>query len=136
MQELGLQNELIQYHCIVHQRNLIGKGLGYKQIMCDIVNAVNFIRSCGLNHRQFKAFLDEIKSEYGDTVYYSEVCWLSKSKVLQRLLSLLEEIKVFLIEREQPVSHSEDESWICDLAFLTDICGHMTDLNSKLQGKC
>jgi hypothetical protein len=32
MQELGLQNELINYHCITHQQNLIGKVLKFKQI--------------------------------------------------------------------------------------------------------
>jgi hypothetical protein len=33
------------------------------------------------------------------------------------------------------VSLFEDASWICDQVFLTDICGHLNDLNSKLQGK-
>jgi len=30
--------------------------------MTDVVSAFNFIRSHGLNHRQFKAFLEKIKS--------------------------------------------------------------------------
>jgi hypothetical protein len=32
--------------------------------------------------------------------------------------------------------HFEDASWVCDLAFLTDVSGHVSDLNSKLQGIC
>jgi hypothetical protein len=36
---------------------------------------------------------------------------------------------------KQATSHFEDTSWVCDLAFLTDICGHLNDLNSKQQGK-
>ena len=28
----------------------------------------------------------------------------------------------------------EDESWICDLAFLVDVTKHLNDLNTKLQG--
>jgi hypothetical protein len=69
-----------------------------------VVNVVNFIMSYGLDHRQFKVFSDEIESEYGDTGYYCEVCWLIKGMVLQRFQTLLEEIKGFLIEKEQPVS--------------------------------
>jgi hypothetical protein len=58
----------------------------------------------GVNHRQLMAFLDETESEYGDTVCYCEICLLSKDKVLQRFLLLLEEIKVFLNERGKLVS--------------------------------
>jgi len=39
----------------MQQQNLIGKALGFKQIMIDVISAVNFIRSHGLNHRHFKA---------------------------------------------------------------------------------
>jgi hypothetical protein len=81
--------------------------------------AVNFIISHELNHRQFKVFLDKIISEYGDIVHYHEVHWPSKGKVLQRFLSLLEEVSVFFIGKGQLVSHFEDVSWLCDLASLT-----------------
>jgi len=59
------------------------------------------------------------QSEYGDNVYYCEVCLPGKRKVLQHFLSLLEEAKIFLIEKGHPVNHFEDTSWVCDLAFLT-----------------
>ena len=41
--------------------------------MTDLVKAVNFIRSRGLNHREFKAFLDEVGSGYEDLVYLTKV---------------------------------------------------------------
>jgi len=40
--KLGLQNESVQYHCIIHQQNITGKALGLKQITTDFVSAVNF----------------------------------------------------------------------------------------------
>ena len=40
-----------------------------KHLMTDLVKAVNFIKSWGLNHREFKAFLDEVGSGYKDVVY-------------------------------------------------------------------
>ena len=67
--------------------------------MTDLVKAVNFIRSRGLNHREFKAFLDEVGSGYEDVVYISKVRWLSKAATLKRFQLLLSEIKVFLEER-------------------------------------
>jgi hypothetical protein len=64
----------------MHYPSATGRALGFEQTVTDVVSAVNFIRSHGLNHRHFKAFHDEIRSEYGDIVYYYEV---SKGKVLQ-----------------------------------------------------
>ena len=45
------------------------------------VSTDNFIRSRGLNHRQFKALLTEIEAEYAD-VYFSQVRWLSRVATL------------------------------------------------------
>lgn len=135
MKEKEIHSDLMKYHCIIHQQNLIGKYLGFDHVMKKVVKAVNFIRSRGLNHRQFKEFLNDIECEYGDVLYYSEVRWLSRGKVLQRFLNLIEEIKMFLNQKSQPVDYLEDSKWLCDLAFLTDICGHLNDLNLKLQGK-
>jgi hypothetical protein len=53
MQELCLQKELMQHHCTMHQRNLFGTALQFRQIMDDDVSAV--IRSGEINHSQFKA---------------------------------------------------------------------------------
>ena len=71
--------------------------------MNDVVKAVNFIRSRGFNHREFKAFLDEVGSGYEDEVYFSKVRWLSKVATLKRFQLLLPEIKLFLEEKKQNV---------------------------------
>jgi hypothetical protein len=41
--------------------------------MTDDVSAVNFIRSRGLNHRQFEALSDDIEIEHGDILYFCAV---------------------------------------------------------------
>jgi hypothetical protein len=38
------------------------------KIITDVVSAINFIRSRGTNHRQFKALFDELENEYVETV--------------------------------------------------------------------
>lgn len=50
------------FDCIIHHESLCGKALKMEYVMCTIPQAVNFIRDNGLNHRQFKSFLDELSS--------------------------------------------------------------------------
>jgi len=57
-----------------------------------------------MKQRQFKVLLDENESEYGDTVYYYEVCLCNKGEVLQHFLSLIEAIIVFFVEKGQSVT--------------------------------
>ena len=71
MKEENITSELTAYHCIIHQESLCGKALKMEHVMSIITLAVNFIRAKGLNHRQFKSFLEELSSEYGDLSYQS-----------------------------------------------------------------
>lgn len=86
-----------------------------------------------LNHRQFKAFLDDLSSEHGDVTYYCEVRWLSKGKMLKRFYDLRQEIADFMEIKEKPLPEVSDQKWLCDLAFLVDITGLLNELNLKLQ---
>jgi hypothetical protein len=69
MQELRLQNREIKHKCIIHQHNLIGKALRGNQVTADLFSTLNFISSLWRNFRLLKAFLDDIHSEYGDTIW-------------------------------------------------------------------
>lgn len=72
------------YHGIIHPEALCGKALQMEHVMSSIKRVVNFIRGKGLNHRQFKSFLEELDSEYRDVPRHTEVRWLSRGKVLNR----------------------------------------------------
>ncbi|GFY55673.1 hypothetical protein TNIN_424551 [Trichonephila inaurata madagascariensis] len=48
--------ELLQLHCIIHQKNLCGEELGFATLMQCVSEAINFIRSNALKQRQFKEF--------------------------------------------------------------------------------
>lgn len=127
--------QLIASHCIIHQENLCAKELKMDHVMTVVVKTVNFIRARGLNHRQFKEFLSDIETEYTDVIYFSEVRWLSRGKVLHRFYCLREEIKVFMEMKEKPIPELSNANWLLDLAFLVDITNHLNDLNTKLQGQ-
>ena len=92
-----------------------------KEVMDLFVKTVNFIRSRGLNHRQFKSLLIDMDSEYGELLYYTEVRWPSRGKVLKRFLALRNEIALFMDTKNKPVPFLADSTFQCNLAFLTDI---------------
>lgn len=126
---------LMAYHCIVHQGNLCGKVLKMENVLGVVIKTINFIRAKGLNHRQFQEFLKAMGTEFADVIYYTEVRWLSKGKMLKRFYDLRTEIKIFMETKGKPVAEFEDEDWILDLAFLVDVTEHLNDLNLRLQGR-
>lgn len=103
--------------------------------MNTVAKTVNIIRARGLSHRQFQAFLADVEAEYGDVLYHSHVCWLSRSSVLHLFYSLRSEIDQFLKEKHRPLHELSDPLWLADLAFLVDLTGHLNTLNKSLQGK-
>jgi len=133
LREKNISDDIAIFHCIVHQQNLCAKSLTFKHVMGPVIKAVNFIRACRLNHRQFQKFLNDLDTEHQDLLYFSEVRWLSKGSMLRRFYELREEVTLFLKNKGQPVAETEDKSWPCDLAFLVDITTHMNDLSTKLQ---
>ena len=100
-----------------------------------IVDVVNFIRSKGVNDREFKEVLHDLDSDYGDVIYYTSVRWLSRGAVLKRVCQLRDEISNFLASKGQKKSEFEDPTWNSDFAFLVDMTTHLNILNSTLQGK-
>jgi len=127
--------ELTVYHCIIHQESLCAKALKMEHVMSTITQVVNFIRAKGLNHRQFKSFLEEIGSEYRDVPYHTEVRWLSRGKVLNRCFQLREEICQFLDSKGKDIAELCDTKFLCELAFMCDITSHLDALNLQLQGR-
>ena len=83
MQDENVTSELTAYHCIIHQESLCGKAFKMEHVMSIITRAVNFIRARGLNHRQFKSFLVELNSDYGDLPYHTEVQWKGAGKIFR-----------------------------------------------------
>ncbi|XP_072891523.1 general transcription factor II-I repeat domain-containing protein 2-like [Hemitrygon akajei] len=134
MREENGAGELTAYHCIIHQESLCGKALKMEHIMSTIRRAVNFIRAKGLNHREFKTFLEELGSEYNDLPYHTEVRWLSQGKVLKRCFGLREEICQFMESKGKDTTELRGKKLLCEMAFLCDITSHLNALNLQLQG--
>ena len=102
--------------------------------MSTVVSCINFVKSRGLNSRQFKEFLNDFHSKHGDLVYYCEVRWLSRGNMLRRFNELRAEVEQFMEMKGKPVRELKDSKWLCDLAFMVDITEYLTELNIKMQG--
>nr|XP_021321998.1 LOW QUALITY PROTEIN: general transcription factor II-I repeat domain-containing protein 2B-like [Danio rerio] len=134
LQEEGVE-EATALHCIIHQQALCSKCLPCDNVMSVVLKCVNLIRSRRLKHRSFRAFLEEMESEYGDVLYFTEVRWLSRGNVLKRFFELREEVKAFMEKDGKAVSELSDHKWLMDLAFLVDITHKLNILNKMLQGQ-
>ncbi|XP_078509146.1 general transcription factor II-I repeat domain-containing protein 2B-like [Lissotriton helveticus] len=128
---------VIDYHCIIHQEVLCAK-LKHGElnnVLKGAVKIVNFIRAKALNHRLFKAMLQESEAEETDILMHTDVRWLSKGKVLERFIALLPEIVLFVNSRGQSFPELTNVKWLVMLHFLTDLFTHFNTLNLTLQGK-
>jgi hypothetical protein len=130
------------FHCIIHQEALCEKSAQQSNCMKVVVKITNLIRwsNRSLSHRKFRSFLEETDASYRDLLLHSQIRWLSAGKCLERFFALRREIPLFL--KDEISSDTTDleqqmlnPTFLCELAFLTDITEHMNDLNMELQGK-
>jgi 4-diphosphocytidyl-2C-methyl-D-erythritol kinase len=66
-----------------------------KDVLDTTVKMVNFVIARPLNSRVFSALCNDMGSDLVTLLQHTEVCWLSRGKVLTDLFQLREERKVF-----------------------------------------
>ena len=97
---------------------------------------MNTIRGRALNHRLFQLFCKELGKEQTLLLYYTEVRWLSRGRVLSRLFELRDEIREFLCKMgNEMAEYFEDHEFIQNLAYLADVFTALNGLNRSLQGQ-
>ena len=134
--DAGNVQEIRKLHCIIHQEALCAKAATLTEVMGVVVKVVNSVLASSLNHRLFRAFLEEVDAHYGDLIYFCEVRWLSRGKMLERVFELRAELVVFLAERNLPSADLfADSKWLAKLALLTDVTEQLNDVNRRLQGR-
>lgn len=110
--------DLVVCHCIIHQESLCAHSHSLKlnNVMKTVVSTINFIKSRGMNIRQFKELLSELESEYGDLVYHWEVRWLSRANMLVWFYTLREEVRQFMeMKGKRKVMELNDGKFLNDL---------------------
>ena len=102
-----------------------------------VTKLINLISARALNKQKVQQLLSDMDSMHGGLLMYNIVRWLSRGKVLQRFVECLDEIILFLTTEKILEKYKElsDGQWISKLMFFTDLCLHVNELNSSLQGR-
>ena len=124
-------------HCMIHREVLAAKHLG--QSLCDVLSScvkiVNSIKDRPLQSRMFSKLCNELGSEHSSLLLHTEVRWLSRGKIVERVFELREELLIFLKEHSADLALLvADEIWLGKLAYLADMFNLLNQLNLSLQG--
>ena len=127
-------------HCLIHRFALAMKTLpsGLQEVLQDVIKIVNHISANATRSRLFAAFYEEVGSDYKVLLLHTEVRWLSRGKVLNRLLQLREEAAIFLEKKRSAKEvdmHNQlkTNNFLLKVAYLGDFFSEVNSLNLTLQ---
>lgn len=128
---------IIVTHCILHRHALATKTLSPKmtEVLKTVVECVNYVRNSALRHRIFSELCKEMGSEFEVLLYHSNVRWLSRGQVLNRVFAIRVELALFLQEHQH--CHADcfkNSEFILILAYMADIFAALSHLNQQMQG--
>ncbi|GLV39536.1 hypothetical protein CBL_20440 [Carabus blaptoides fortunei] len=106
-----------------------------QKVLDESVKIINYIKGRPLNARLFSQMCEEMGSSHTQLLFHTDVRWLSRGKILNRLFELRHELQVFLNDRFELRNCLHDWKWLCKLAYLADIFSVLNCLNLSLQGK-
>lgn len=125
-------------HCFLHRQALAAKVVpsDLNDVLKEVIKIVNSIKGKALQTRLFRIVCEDMGSLHQNLLYHTEVRWLSKGKVLARVLELRAELLMFLQDAKSEYANRFcDPIWLLKLAFLADLFSHLNNLNKNLQGR-
>ncbi|XP_035007625.1 protein ZBED8-like [Hippoglossus stenolepis] len=88
-----------------------------------------------MKHRIFKELCKEMGSEFEVLLYHSNVRWLSRGKVLNRVFAMRVELALFFNEYQDCHADCfENSEFILILAYMADIFDALNHLNRQMRG--
>ena len=129
---------VVATHCMLHREALVAKRMDNElnQVLQEVVQVVNFIKARPLKHRLFTLLCNEMGARFEGLLLHSNVRWLSRGAVLNRVYELRREVGEFLSsEKHQLAERFTDATWIRKLAYMSDIFLHLNVLNQSMQGR-
>ncbi|XP_022168645.1 protein FAM200A-like [Myzus persicae] len=93
-------------HCMIHREALASKKLEpfVNEVLQYSIRVINFIKSKSLNSRLFTILCNEMGSDHTKLLLHTEVRWLSRGKILLRIVELKDEIRIFLLEHKNTLA--------------------------------
>lgn len=121
-------------HCMLHRAALVSKNMS-EELNNIFTKIINYIKGSPLRSRLFAKLCVDMEANYTSLLYYCEVRWLSRAKVIQRVFELKEEIATFLEENHHEEAHLwKNDNFLVKLAYLVEIFGKLSSLNKSMQG--
>ena len=90
-----------------------------KQLEPELEEAMNFVmimvifvKRNALNTRLFRELCEDADSDYSKVLFYSDVLWLSRGNVLNRVWNLKDEFEMFLRKKIHPLAEKyRNSTW-------------------------
>ena len=131
--------DVVGTHCMIHREALASKTLParLRATLTEVIKVVNYVKSSALNTRLFRQLCTHFDSTHHDLLFYTQVRWLSKSNMLDRLLELRYELETFLDAqgKNDLLIAMKTPDFGTQLANLVDAFELLNNLNTKLQGR-
>ncbi|KAJ4937000.1 hypothetical protein JOQ06_001584 [Pogonophryne albipinna] len=91
---------MIATHCMLHRQALASKSLSpeLQSVLSTVVSVVNHIKCKPLQSRLFGQLCREMGAGQDTLLFHSEVRWLSRGKVLQRVRTALRAVYASILE--------------------------------------
>ncbi|XP_068229341.1 zinc finger BED domain-containing protein 5-like [Palaemon carinicauda] len=123
----------------VNSEALVAKKCGEEltEVLNQAVKMVNFIKSRPLKKRVFQKMCQEMGAVHISLILHTDIRWLSRGCVLNRVLELKEELKTFFQEERHDIFIKllENSTWCLKLSYLADIFMKLNELNLSMQGR-
>lgn len=99
------------HHCFLHREILVKKTMPQKlnEVFDQVVSMVNIIKMRPIKSRIFRQLCSSMDAGYECLLLHTEARWLSRGKVLNRVLQLRNELLVFF-ETEKHETFRKDRS--------------------------
>lgn len=127
---------IIVTHCILHRHALATKTLPPKmaEVLKTVMECVNYVRNSALRHRIFSELCKEMGSEFEVLLYHSNVRWLSRGQVPNRVFAMRVELALFLQEHQHCDANCfKNPEFILLFANMADIFAALNHLNQQMQ---
>ena len=88
-------------HCLLQRENLAVQHLSQEilTVMLEVVAVVNFIKLSAVDSSLFEQICFNFGSKFQHLLFYFNVRWLSRSKLLRGVVDLQTELRIFLNEK-------------------------------------
>ncbi|XP_063600317.1 zinc finger BED domain-containing protein 5-like [Penaeus indicus] len=98
---------------------------------------VNFIKARPLKCRLFEKICLEMGADHVSLLLHTDVRWLSRGRVLNRVLELKEQLIAFFTSEKQDTFYKllQNYDWCLKLSYLADIFNKLNELNLSMQGR-